>query len=107
MVRYVSDVVGVMYLGQLVELCDAEEVYSHPLHPYTKGLLASIPIADPKLARQKQTSGIEGDLPSPVNPPSGCRFRTRCPYAKPICAEVPPCMKEVSPGHKLACHLYD
>ena len=107
MVRYVSDVVGVMYLGQLVELCDSEEIYSHPLHPYTKGLLASIPIADPKLARQKQTSGIEGDLPSPVNPPSGCRFRTRCPYAKPICAEVPPCMKEVSPGHKLACHLYD
>ena len=107
MVRYVSDVVGVMYLGQLVELCDAEEIYSHPLHPYTQGLLASIPVANPKLARQKQTSGIEGDLPSPVNPPSGCRFRTRCPYAKPICAEVPPCMKEVAPGHSLACHLYD
>ena len=107
MVRYVSDRVGVMYLGQLVELCESEEIYSHPLHPYTQGLLASIPVADPKLARAKQTSGIEGDLPSPVNPPSGCRFRTRCPYAKPICAQVAPCMKEVAPGHSLACHLYD
>ena len=107
MVRYVSDMVGVMYLGQLVELCGAEEIYSHPLHPYTKGLLSSIPVADPKLARQKETSGIEGDLPSPVNPPSGCRFRTRCPYAKAVCAEVAPCMREVAPGHSLACHLYD
>ena len=107
MVRYVSDRVGVMYLGQLVELCESEEIYRHPLHPYTQGLLASIPVADPKLARAKQTSGIEGDLPSPVNPPSGCRFRTRCPYAKPICAQVAPCMKEVAPGHSLACHLYD
>ena len=107
MVRYVSDMVGVMYLGRLVELCDAEEIYSHPLHPYTKGLLSSIPVADPKLARQKESSGIEGDLPSPLNPPSGCRFRTRCPYAKEICAEVAPCMREVAPGHSLACHLYD
>ena len=107
MVRYVSDMVGVMYLGHLVELCDAEEIYSHPLHPYTKGLLSSIPVADPKLARQKESSGIEGDLPSPLNPPSGCRFRTRCPYAKEICAEVAPCMREVAPGHSLACHLYD
>lgn len=107
MVRYVSDVVGVMYLGQLVELCGAEEIYGHPLHPYTQGLLASIPVANPKLAREKQTSGIEGDLPSPVNPPSGCRFRTRCPYAKAVCAEVAPCMHEVAPGHSLACHLYD
>ena len=107
MVRYVSDVVGVMYLGQLVELCAAEEIYSHPLHPYTRGLLSSIPVADPKLARQKESSGIEGDLPSPVNPPSGCRFHTRCPYAKEICSQEPPSMREAAPGHNVACHLYD
>ena len=107
MVRYVSDVVGVMYLGQLVELCASEEIYSHPLHPYTKGLLSSIPVANPQLARQKESSGIEGDLPSPVNPPSGCRFHTRCPYAKEICAQEAPCMREAAPGHNVACHLFD
>lgn len=106
MVRYVSDRVGVMYLGQLVELCGSEEIYAHPLHPYTQGLLSSIPVANPKLAREKEHSGIEGDLPSPVNPPSGCRFHTRCPYAKEICSQQAPCMKEVSPGHQTACHLY-
>ncbi|MEA4954783.1 MAG: oligopeptide/dipeptide ABC transporter ATP-binding protein [Pseudoflavonifractor sp.] len=106
MVRYVSDLVGVMYLGQLVELCAAEEIYAHPLHPYTQGLLSSIPVANPKLAREKEQSGIEGDLPSPVTPPSGCRFHTRCPYAKEICSQQAPCMKEVSPGHQTACHLY-
>ena len=105
MVRYVSDVVGVMYLGQLVELCAAEEIYKHPLHPYTKGLLSSIPVANPKLARQKEPSGVEGDLPSPVNPPSGCRFHTRCPYAQEICVWESPCMREAAPGHSLACHL--
>ena len=105
MVRYVSDVVGVMYLGQLVELCAAEEIYKHPLHPYTKGLLSSIPVVNPKLARQKESSGVEGDLPSPVNPPSGCRFHTRCPYAQEICVWESPCMREAAPGHSLACHL--
>ena len=83
MVRYVSDDVGVMYLGQLVELSEADEIYKHPLHPYTKGLLGSIPVANPKLARKKVNSSIEGDIPSPINPPTGCRFHTRCPYAKP------------------------
>lgn len=106
MVRYVSDDVGVMYLGQMVELSDADEIYKNPLHPYTKGLLGSIPIANPKLARQKEKSGIEGDIPSPVNPPKGCRFHTRCPYAKPECAEAVPESKYVDGGHMVACHLY-
>ena len=106
MVRYVSDDVGVMYLGQLVETCEAEEIYDHPLHPYTKGLLSCIPIADPKLARAQDNPGIEGDLPSPVNPKPGCRFCTRCPYAKPICHEQNPALKEAAPGHFVACHLY-
>lgn len=106
MVRYMSDEVGVMYLGQLVELCEAEEIYEHPLHPYTQGLLSSIPVADPKLTRKKKKSGIEGDLPSPVTPPSGCRFHTRCPFAKESCKEQMPQMREVSSGHAVACHLY-
>lgn len=106
MVRYVSDDVGVMYLGQLVELCEANEIYRNPLHPYTKGLLGSIPIANPKLARQKEKSSIEGDIPSPISPPSGCRFHTRCPYAKQICSETAPQMKNVGGGHMTACHLY-
>ena len=105
MVRYVSDVVGVMYLGQLVELCAAEEIYARPLHPYTQGLLSSIPVANPKLARQKEKSGIEGDLPSPVDPPSGCRFHTRCPFAKDVCAQQAPPMREAAPGHSVACHF--
>ena len=105
MVRYVSDVVGVMYLGQLVELCAAEEIYDNPVHPYTQGLLSSIPVADPKLARQKDKSGIEGDLPSPVEPPSGCRFHTRCPFAKDVCSQQAPPMREAAPGHQVACHL--
>ena len=106
MVRYVSDDVGVMYLGQLVETCEAKEIYDHPLHPYTQGLLSCIPVADPKLARAQENAGIEGDLPSPVNPKPGCRFCSRCPYAKPICAEQTPAMKEAAPGHFVACHLY-
>lgn len=107
MVRYVSDDVGVMYLGQLVETSEADDIYKNPLHPYTKGLLGSIPIANPKLARLKEKSSIEGDIPSPINPPSGCRFHTRCPYAKPICSEVTPQLKDVGGGHMTACHLYE
>lgn len=107
MVRYVSDQVGVMYLGQLVEICEADEIYKNPLHPYTKGLLGSIPIANPKLARQKQESSIEGDIPSPITPPTGCRFHTRCPYATEECSQAMPQMKEAAPGHRVACHLYD
>ena len=107
MVRYVSDDVGVMYLGQLVETCEAEEIYKNPLHPYTRGLLSCIPVADPKVARTRENTGVAGDLPSPVHPPKGCRFHTRCPYAKPICSEQVPEMKEAAPGHCVACHLYD
>ena len=106
MVRYVSDDVGVMYLGQLVEVCEAGEIYKNPLHPYTKGLLGSIPIANPKLAKMKGKSSIEGDIPSPIKPPSGCRFHTRCPYAKPACSEAVPQMKDAGNGHMVACHLY-
>ncbi len=106
MVRYVSDDVGVMYLGQLVEVSDAGEIYRNPLHPYTKGLLGSIPVANPKLAKQKEKSSIEGDIPSPISPPSGCRFHTRCPYATQACSEAVPPMKDVGGGHMVACHLY-
>lgn len=106
MVRYVSDDVGVMYLGQLVEVCEAGEIYKNPLHPYTKGLLGSIPIANPKLAKMKEKSSIEGDIPSLIKPPSGCRFHTRCPYAKPACSEAVPQMKDAGNGHMVACHLY-
>ena len=106
MVRYVSDDVGVMYLGQLVETCESEEIYKNPLHPYTKGLLSCIPVADPKVARSRENTGVSGDLPSPANPPKGCRFHTRCPYAKPVCAEEVPPMCEAAPGHRVACHLY-
>lgn len=106
MVRYVSDDVGVMYLGQLVEVCEAGEIYKNPLHPYTKGLLGSIPIANPKLAKMKEKSSIEGDIPSPIKPPSGCRFHTRCPYAKPACSEAVPQMKDAGNDHMVACHLY-
>ena len=107
MVRYVSDDVGVMYLGKLVELSESGEIYAHPLHPYTQGLLASIPIPSPKLARSKQEVSIEGDIPSPIAPPTGCRFHTRCKYATPRCAEEEPCMRDVGGGHLVACHLYD
>ncbi len=104
MVRYVSDDVGVMYLGQLVEKCGTDEIYAHPLHPYTQGLLSSVPIPDPILARQKDSAGIAGDIPSPITPPSGCRFHTRCPYADIRCSEVTPDFIEAAPGHFVACH---
>ena len=104
MVRYVSDDVGVMYLGQLVEKCGADEIYAHPLHPYTKGLLSSVPIPDPEKAREKESAGIAGDVPSPIAPPAGCRFHTRCPYATDRCRETVPDFKEAAPGHFVACH---
>ena len=107
MVRYVSDDIGVMYLGRLVELGESDELNRHPLHPYTKGLLGSVPIANPKLAREKKHSSIEGDIPSPIHPPEGCRFHTRCPYAKPECSSRVPEMKDAGGGHMVACHLYD
>ena len=105
MVRYVSDDVGVMYLGQLVEKCETDEIYAHPLHPYTQGLLSSVPIPDPVLARKKENAGIAGDIPSPIDPPAGCRFHTRCPFAEKRCSTEIPDFKEASPGHFVACHL--
>ncbi len=107
MVKYVSDDIGVMYLGKLVEVCSSEEIYRQALHPYTQGLLASVPVASPALARAKSNEvAIEGNIPSPIAPPSGCRFHTRCKHAKPVCSEEEPVLKDVGGGHCVACWLY-
>ena len=103
-VRHISDRIAVMYLGRMVELADAGEIYDHPLHPYSKSLLSAVPVPDPKIARANQRILLSGDIPSPLNAPSGCPFRTRCPYAKDICAESMPEFREVSTGHFVACH---
>ncbi len=103
-VRHISDRIGVMYLGRLVELADAGEIYDSPLHPYSKSLLSSVPVPDPKIARNNKRIVLSGDIPSPLNAPSGCPFRTRCPYATEQCAESMPEFKEVRPGHFVACH---
>jgi oligopeptide transport system ATP-binding protein len=107
MVKYISDRVGVMYLGNLVELAGSEELYENPLHPYTEALLSAVPIPDPKMAKTRERIILEGDVPSPINPPSGCRFRTRCPKAMDICAKEVPQWKEAQPNHWVACHLYN
>ena len=106
-VRYISDRIGVMYLGYLFEECPTEELFRNPLHPYTKTLLSSVPVIDASGAAKKERTLIQGELPSPLSPPSGCVFRTRCPYAKPICAEQCPEKKDVGGGHHVMCHLYD
>ncbi len=103
MVRHISNRIGVMYLGKIVECGESDEVYDHPLHPYTEALLDSIPIADPKRALSLEKAGIEGDIPSPLNIPSGCRFHTRCPYATPQCSQEEPPFEEREPGHFVAC----
>ena len=106
-VRHISDRIAVMYLGKMVELADAAEIYDHPLHPYSKSLLSAVPVPDPKIARANQRIMLQGDIPSPLNAPSGCPFRTRCPYATEQCAAEMPAFKEVSKGHFVACHRVD
>ncbi|AEI42612.1 ABC transporter ATP-binding protein [Paenibacillus mucilaginosus] len=106
MVKHISDRIGVMYLGKLVEVTTSEELYANPLHPYTQSLLSAIPIPDPNVERTRERIILEGEIPSPLNPPSGCPFRTRCPKAMPECAASMPAFKEVQPGHFTACHLY-
>ena len=103
-VRHISDRIAVMYLGKMVELADAEEIYNHPLHPYSKALISAVPIPDPNIARANQRIPLGGDIPSPLNAPSGCPFRTRCPYATEACAAEMPEFREVSKGHYVACH---
>lgn len=107
MVKHVSDRILVMYLGEVVEESGADELYAQPLHPYTKALISAIPIPDPKVERARQRIVIEGQVPSPVDPPAGCRFAGRCPRACDRCRESKPELRELAPGHRVACHLYD
>ena len=103
-VRHISDRIAVMYLGKMVELAEANEIYNHPLHPYSQSLLSAVPVPDPKIARANQRIALSGDIPSPLNAPSGCPFRTRCRYATDACAQSMPPFEEVAPGHFVACH---
>lgn len=106
-VNHISSRIGVMYLGHMVEMAESDELIFHSLHPYTRSLISAVPIADPRIARTNKKIILQGDVPSPVNPPSGCPFRTRCPYADSLCAEKKPEFKEVTSGHYAACHHLD
>ncbi len=104
-VKYMAERIGVMYLGKMVELGSAQDIYERPAHPYTAGLIATIPVPDPATERAKDGVAIKGELPSPVNPPSGCRFRTRCQFAQERCAAEEPELRSFGPGHVAACHF--
>ena len=106
-VRHISDRIAVMYLGRMVELADSKEIYDRPLHPYTKSLMSAVPVPDPKIARENKRIILSGDIHSPLNAPSGCPFRTRCPHATEACAQSMPEFKEVATGHFVACHNLD
>ncbi len=105
MVKYISDRVAVMYLGDMVELSGSNVLYEKPLHPYTEALMSAVPIADPEVEVAKNRIKLEGDLPSPVNPPKGCKFSTRCPYVKDKCREERPKMREIIDGRYASCHF--
>ena len=104
-VEHISDVVGVMYLGNLVEYGDTKDIFLNPLHPYTEALFSAIPVPDPTVKMKRIV--LEGSIPSPANPPSGCKFHTRCPYATERCKKEIPVQKEIEPGHFVVCHKYD
>lgn len=107
MVKHISDRIGVMYIGKMMEICESNELYDNPMHPYTKALLSSIPIPDPRVTRNSNRIILEGDVQSPIDPPEGCRFAKRCRYAKDICSQKTPELVEVKPDHFVACHLVD
>lgn len=104
MVHHISNRVGVMYLGKMVELAECDDLYENPCHPYTRALLSAVPVPDARMATNSKRLILEGDVPSPVNPPSGCRFRTRCPIAKDLCKQEIPAWREIDGGHWVACH---
>jgi oligopeptide transport system ATP-binding protein len=106
MVKHISTHIGVMYLGKMVERAAANELYNNPQHPYAKALLSSVPIADPKIAKNNKRIILEGDIPSPIDPPPGCKFRERCKYVKAICSEEEPILKSIGNEHYVACHLF-
>ena len=106
MVRHISRQVGVMYLGNLIEYAQVDELYDNMLHPYTKSLISAVPVADPNQARQNKRIVLQGDVPSPIDPPPGCPFRARCAYAKEICGREKPELKKINDDHMVACHLY-
>jgi peptide/nickel transport system ATP-binding protein/oligopeptide transport system ATP-binding protein len=107
MVKYISDRVGVMYLGALVEVSDSAGLYEKPLHPYTQALISAIPIPDPEVEANRQRIVVEGEVPSPINTPAGCKFCLRCPKVMDVCRKTAPVLQEISPGHTVACHLYN